>query len=270
MTRRTPIPRGRLLFMVLWLGASAFFMAVALGVIPAASWALAAVALGLCITIAVGVMSQQSGIFATPLNKVQGTGDLLALTFDDGPDPEITPQVLDLLARYNQRATFFVVGQQVERQSELCRRIVAEGHELGNHSMTHAWHMALWSSPRVADDLDRAGQCIFEAIDRRATFFRAPVSVLSPRIAVGTERAGLTLVGYGTRSGDGSTRCSVGYVRRQLERGLKGGNILLLHDTLIEGRAPVSLALLPEILEQMRQRGLFSVPLSELVSNCET
>lgn len=242
----------------------ALFTALALELVPGGGLAMAAVLLGLCITIAIGVISQRCGFFASPLNSVPGAEGRLALTFDDGPDPKFTPVVLDLLADAGQRATFFVVGEQLAQNPELGRRMVQEGHELGNHSMEHRWHMALWPPSRIARDLERASGLIQEHTGARPTLFRPPAAVLSPRIADGAGAAGLTLVGYSVRSGDGSPVVPARVVLSRLRRGLREGAILLLHDGQVFGRAPAACQVLPQLLEEMAAAGLTSVTVSEL------
>jgi peptidoglycan/xylan/chitin deacetylase (PgdA/CDA1 family) len=103
----------------------------------------------------------------------------VALTFDDGPDPAWTPQVLELLARHRARATFFVVGERVERHPELVRRTVAEGHEVGNHSWSHA-RLDRCGRSRVAAELRRAGDVIERVTGERTTLFRPPWGLIDP------------------------------------------------------------------------------------------
>jgi peptidoglycan/xylan/chitin deacetylase (PgdA/CDA1 family) len=266
MTPITPRARGtgRVIFVALWALGLAAIAALAAGLLPGGWPLLAAIALGLCVTIAIGVGIQGSGFLARPLNRVPGVADRLALTFDDGPDPAVTPRVLEQLAAAGARATFFVRADRLRAHPELARRIREGGHELANHSVGHRWHMALWPSAAIARDLEQASRLIAELGGEPPRFFRPPAAVLSPRIAAGAERAGLVLVGYSTRSLDGSPVVSARWARRRLERGLVGGAILLLHDRTIDGRAPVSLELLPALLEELRRRGLASVTLYEL------
>lgn len=256
---------GPVLFVALWLAGGGAIVGMCLRLIPGGPLGVAAVALALAVTVAVGVMSQRCGFFARPLNEVPRERPELALTFDDGPDPEHTPRVLELLAGAGARATFFVIGDKVARHPQLARRIVAEGHELANHTTSHRWHMALWPAPAVAADLDLTSQLIVQTTLRRPQFFRPPAAVLSPRIAAGARRARLTLVGYTVRSGDGSAVVPPRHVLRRLRRGLRAGAILVMHDRSVGGRAPASLEVLPALLEELRARGLRSVTLSELV-----
>jgi peptidoglycan/xylan/chitin deacetylase (PgdA/CDA1 family) len=261
---------GRVVFVALWLGGAGLLAAMAAGLLPGSALGAGAVVLGLCISVAMGVLSQRCGFFAAPLNRVPGTSGHVSLTFDDGPDRTFTPQVLDLLAAAGQRATFFVVGERVARHPELARRILAEGHELGNHSLAHRWDMALWPAARVAADQEEAARVIHEVAGVRPRLFRPPAAALSPRIARGTSLAGNVLVGFSTRSGDGSAAVPARVALARLTRGLKAGAILVLHDAAGGGRTPAVCEVLPELIRRMEARGLRSVPVSELVEVGET
>ena len=268
---RGPEPRhafagGRLLFATFWLAGLAGLASMPLGGLPASAWLAALIVLGLLVSIAAGVLWQRSGLLARPLIGFADAGDRLALTFDDGPDPEVTPRVLEALHAAGQRATFFARGDRVAQHPELAQRVVDEGHELGNHSFGHAWHLGLWLSARVADDLERTSRIIVEATGQRPRFFRPPAAVLTPRIAAGAGRAGLQLCGHSLRSGDGSPLVSSARILQRLRGALRSGAILVLHDARVQGQPPASLALLPGLLEEMRRRGLRSVTLGELLT----
>lgn len=254
---------GRQVFWGLWTAGLATVAGMLLGILPCSSLALGAIVVFLGITIAIGVMSQDCGFFARPLNRVERTDNRLAITFDDGPDKEFTPQILDLLASFGQRATFFVIGDKVRRCPELARRIIDEGHELGNHTTRHSWHMALWPVSQIARDLMQNVEVIQEVTGVTPTLFRPPAAVLSPRIQAASLETGLVLVGYSVRSGDGSPAVSATRALKRLQKGLYAGSILLLHDGASTGR---SLQILPSLLEEMKARELTSVPVSELIS----
>lgn len=256
---------GRLTFALLWLLGLGAIASMGLGGLPASAGLALLIGLGLCVSIAVGVMWQRSGLLARPLIGFDGAGQRLALTFDDGPHPEVTPRVLELLSAAGQRATFFALGARVAEHPQLARRVVNEGHELGNHSFAHAWHLGLWPGHRVAEELERTAQVIEQATGQRPRCFRPPAAVLTPRVAGGARRAGLVLCGHSLRSGDGSSLVPPARIWKRLQRALRPGAILVLHDAPVEGAPPASLALLPQLLEEMRRQGLRSVTLSELL-----
>ncbi len=243
---------------------------VAWGVIPGQLWAAGGITLALCVSIAVGVVSQKAGFFACPITQAAFQSRKLALTFDDGPDETYTPLILKLLAQSRQRATFFVIGDKVQAHPELARQIVRAGHDIANHTVSHPWHLALWPARRIARHLCHASEQIFQATGVMPQFFRPPAAVLSPRIAKGALLAGLHLVGYSVRAGDGSTLVSSKGALGRLLKGLNGGAILLLHDAALKGMAPTAMEIMPPLLEELQRRGFQSVPLSELLAHSES
>jgi peptidoglycan/xylan/chitin deacetylase (PgdA/CDA1 family) len=117
----------------------------------------------------------------------------VALTFDDGPDPQWTPQVLDMLRRHSARATFFVVGKRVERYPELVRRAVAEGHEIGNHTWSHE-RLDECDRGRAVAQLRRGAAAITAVTGRAATLFRPPWGVIDPVGLLAAAEAGYQVV----------------------------------------------------------------------------
>jgi peptidoglycan/xylan/chitin deacetylase (PgdA/CDA1 family) len=175
----------------------------------------------------------------------------VALTFDDGPDPASTPQLLDLLRREGISATFFCIGRNVAAHPELAARIVAEGHMLGNHSYRHPWFISILGGRWLRRELERAQRAIEEATGVRARYFRPPSGMTGPNFARTLRRAGLTLVGWDVRSFD-----TLGSARRVIERVVgkaRDGSIILLHD----GGVPVQrmLEIVSAAVRELRLRG---------------
>ncbi|HJZ86640.1 MAG TPA: polysaccharide deacetylase family protein [Polyangia bacterium] len=239
--------------------------AVALGARPLV---LAALLLSVCIWIAIGMMSPRSGIFARPaLGCAPGRGRI-ALTFDDGPDPAVTPRLLELLAAHGQRATFFLIGRRAQAHPDLVRAIVARGHAIGNHSYTHAWSTPLWTTGRLAADLARCQEVLMRAAGVRPRWFRPPVGLFGPRVESAARRVSLALCGWTLRSNDGAL---FGYdatrVRARVLARLRDGDVILLHDGAERShRRPRAPEVLPALLELLAARGLRSVTLDELLA----
>lgn len=196
----------------------------------------------------------------TRLPEVQAQAGVVALTFDDGPDPELTPLVLDLLEQAGARATFFCVGRRAEAHPDVVATIRDRGHGVENHTLSHPNGFA-FRGPR---GLLREIQCGQTAIERagggRPHFFRAPAGIQNPWLSLVLAGAGLTLVSW-TRRGFDTVTHDAARVAARLGRGLRGGDILLLHDASSARNArgrPVVLDALPRVLDQMDRRGLRS------------
>lgn len=190
--------------------------------------------------------------------RARGAERRVALTFDDGPDPQRTPAVLDLLARQGVRATFFVVGARAEAHPELVRRMVAEGHVVGNHSYTHSWRFPLRSLGRTVEELRRTGEVLHRITGRQPRLFRPPFGVTNPTIARAVRRLGLDPVGWSIRSLDTMGQSPERVAARILRR-LHPGAVILLHDRCAGSERLVGL-----LVEGLRSRGLEPVTLPEL------
>lgn len=187
----------------------------------------------------------------------------VAVTIDDGPDPEVTPQVLNILDSHQAKATFFCIGRRAEQYPELCREIIRRGHAIENHTLSH--HMlfslfGLWSIHREV----RAAQIVLTRVSGQTPrFFRPIAGLRNPSLQPVLAHCSLRLCswskrGFDTRIGDACV------VLSSLTRGIKGGDILLLHDgnaaCTAEGK-PVILDVLPRLLENLVQANLHSVTL---------
>jgi peptidoglycan-N-acetylglucosamine deacetylase len=233
-------------------------------------WVLAVVVANHLMVVAVGLWprSRWLGPNWTLLPAASAARNEIALTIDDGPDPVITPQVLDLLDRYAARATFFCIGKQAERHPDLCREIVRRGHAVENHSQRHEHHFSLLGPQGLMRELQASQETLTRISGQRPMFFRAPAGLRNLFLAPVLARLGLTLAswsarGFDTRIGDPER------VKSSLLRGLRAGAILLVHD---RGAArtpqgiPVILEVLPAVLESAAAAGLRAVTLRQALS----
>ncbi|HSW06635.1 polysaccharide deacetylase family protein [Aquabacterium sp.] len=189
----------------------------------------------------------------------------VALTLDDGPDPAVTPQVLDLLQAHGARATFFCIAWRAAEHPALVREIVARGHSVQNHSFRHRHNFSLLGPRGFAAELNRAQQTLSALTGETPRFFRAPAGLRNPFLQPVLARLGLTLTSW-TRRGFDTREADPQRVLSRLMSGLAAGDILLLHDGhgahAADGR-PVVLQVLPALLQQIRQAGLHCVTLPD-------
>ena len=187
----------------------------------------------------------------------------VSLSFDDGPDPEVTPKVLDLLDRYRVRASFFCIGEKAAAFPDLVRDIARRGHSVENHSHRHSHAFAFYGLQRLRREVDAAQGVIAGITGRAPAFFRAPAGFRSPLLDPVMAACGLRYVSW-TRRGFDTVHGDAEAVLRRLTRGLKPGDILLMHDGAFARTSdgePVVLAVLPALLERLAAAGLKSVPL---------
>jgi len=189
--------------------------------------------------------------------------DVVALTFDDGPDPETTLRVLELLGARGARASFFCVGRRAEAFPEVVAEIARRGHRVENHSYHHSKAFSIIGPRRLAIELDRAQEVLTRCAGAPPRWFRAPAGLRSPWLDPALQARRLELVSWTRRAFDTVSRDPHAIVRR-LTRGLAPGDILLLHDGSARRqpprRAPV-LDALPSLLDHLERSGLRAVSL---------
>ncbi|MCZ6696975.1 MAG: polysaccharide deacetylase family protein [Acidobacteria bacterium] len=176
----------------------------------------------------------------------------IALTFDDGPDPETTPRVLEHLQRANVLATFFLIGHEVERYPELAADIAARGHAIGNHTYSHPKRFSMLGPAALAGEVDRAQEAIEGACGRRPVLLRPPIGHKNLFLGSVLRERRMRCVTWTTRSMDILSRDSDRLVRR-LSLKARPGSIILLHDRAC-GRLKMNDAL-PRLIEDLTSRG---------------
>jgi peptidoglycan-N-acetylglucosamine deacetylase len=191
------------------------------------------------------------------------SSNVLTLTFDDGPDPSLTPRILDMLDDAGARATFFCIGERVEAHPHIVAEIRDRGHGVENHSYSHPNLFSLQGPGAMKQEVIRAQESIHKHFGRRPQFFRAPAGVQSPWLGPVLGAAGLSLVSW-TRRGYDAVSSDSRRVADRLVNNLGAGDILLLHDGKAGGvveRPRVVIESLGAVLREMQHRGLRSEPL---------
>ena len=193
-------------------------------------------------------------------SSVHVDGPYVAMTFDDGPHPTLTPKLLDLLAQKKIKATFFVLGENAQRHPEILKRAVAEGHEIGNHSWSHS-HLAKLPDESVRSELQRTDDVISQAIGAHPKLMRPPYGELTPkqRQWVNSE-FGYRIILWDVDPLDWKEP-GPSVVAQRIIRDTKPGSIMLSHDIHAQ-----TIMAMPETFDVLLAKGFKFVTVSQLLS----
>jgi peptidoglycan-N-acetylglucosamine deacetylase len=227
-------------------------------------WALAAVVGNHAFLAAVGLVPR-SQLLGPNINRLPPAAVArreVAITFDDGPDPEITPRVLDCLDSAEVKASFFVVGDRVRRFPHLVREIHRRGHSVENHTMVHSLRFSMFGPERMFNELAATQSTIADACGSRPHYFRAPCGLRGPLLQRVLSRLDLRLVSWTRRGLDTVARTPEPVLARLADRA-SAGDILVLHDAIavLEKRNNHVLKVLPSLIDACKTRGLRPVTL---------
>jgi len=183
----------------------------------------------------------------------------VSLTFDDGPDPVKTPAILEILRKYDVKATFFCIGRKLTGNEIILKQMNDEGHLVGNHSMTHSVWSGFFSSGRIRSELLATDQLIKNITGKTPLFFRPPFGVLNPMIHSALKNMHWATICWSVRSLD-TRNTDPQKIKTRIIRHLHPGAIILLHD-----HTPFSGNNLDELLAAIRNAGYAIVPLDKLL-----
>jgi peptidoglycan/xylan/chitin deacetylase (PgdA/CDA1 family) len=223
---------------------------------------LNAVIVALLIAMGLGVASPQLRLFGNFICRGINSKKRVALTFDDGPNPRSTPQLLELLRAEKITAAFFCIGKKVEANSGLAAQIVRDGHLLENHSYAHSNFTNFYSTARLQAELAQTQSAIEKAAGIAPKFFRPPVGLSNPCTFRAARNLDLKVIGWTIRSLD-TVIVRPEKVVARIKRGLQPGAIILLHD----GNIPAEklLTTVKSLLDTLRGLGYEIVRLDELL-----
>ena len=232
---------------------------------PIWPWALGLVLADHLLLFCLGLIPRSRALGANWTRLPDGgiAGDQVAITIDDGPDPDVTPGVLRILAAHGAQATFFCIGERAERYPALVRACVQAGHAVENHSYRHPRVFALLGWWGLRRELEQAQRRLSELAGVAPRFFRAPAGLRSPLLDPLLQRLGLQLASW-TRRGFDTVSADADTVLTRLTRDLHAGDILVLHDGHAARSAhgePIVLQVLPRLLERIAERRLRTVTL---------
>ena len=186
-------------------------------------------------------------------------GKTISITFDDGPHPN-TNKVLDVLARYNAKATFFCIGKNVLQFPEIMERIITEGHIVGNHTFNHSNWFDFYNRGRVLAEIRNTDAVLSGYVHRQIKYFRPPYGVTNPSIMKALKISGHYVIGWNIRSMDTVLK-NENAIFDRITKKLKPGAVVLLHD-----RVPQTDAVVERLLSHLQDNNYKVVPLEDLIS----
>jgi peptidoglycan/xylan/chitin deacetylase (PgdA/CDA1 family) len=185
--------------------------------------------------------------------------NIISITFDDGPDPEFTPQVLKLLAQYNAKATFFCIGHKIEKNPALFKSILEAGHTVGNHTYSHSKSFGFFRNSKVMEELQKTIDIVKILSGKEMNLYRPAFGVTNPNIEKAVQDLDLKSIGWNVRSLDTTPRNETMVLRRITSKVAKG-DIILLHDTSAK-----TVAVLEQLLLFLQKKKLQSVTVDHLL-----
>lgn len=206
-----------------------------------------------------GAMNVCSGFYLDVFCKGSTKEKIVALTFDDGPDSVHTPQILDILDKQNVKASFFIIGKKAEQNEVLIRRILEEGHIIGNHSYSHDFFFDLFGRKKMEQDLLRTDEFIEKISGAKPAYFRPPYGVTNPTVAKVVKKLGHKAIGWSVRSLDTVLKDEDKIVGRVLDR-LHPGAVILLHDD-----RDITVKALEKMILKIKNEGYRFINLEEIM-----
>jgi len=163
-------------------------------------------------------------------SKKNHTKNQVAITFDDGPNAEFTPKILELLKVHQAKATFFCIGKHAEQQPELVQQIIEEGHTIGNHTYTHSDFFDFYNKQNVIAEIENTNTTISSIINKEMKLFRPPYGVTNPAITKALKHTKHHVIGWNIRSLD-TVKKDEKEILNRITKNIKPGAVILLHDS---------------------------------------
>jgi len=209
------------------------------------------------ITIVIwGSFSINSGYHISTI--CNGKGEGVAITFDDAPS-HLTTTILELLKKYNAKATFFCIGKNIIEFPHIVTQIDNEGHLIGNHSYSHSVFFDFLSFKNICQEISKTNNLITNEIGKTTLFFRPPYGVTNPAIAKATKKLNLHIIGWSIRSFDTMSKNRKTLLRRVINK-ISSGDIILFHD-----RTEITISILEELLQHLKDNNIPIIPLEKFI-----
>jgi peptidoglycan/xylan/chitin deacetylase (PgdA/CDA1 family) len=222
-------------------------------------WLLAILAILYICLLVMGSVKICGSFYIDVICKGVTEEKVVALTFDDGPDPKNTPVILDILAKHQVTATFFIIGNKAENQEELLHHIFSKGHTLGNHSYSHAFLFDLFGRKKMERDLQRADEIIMKVCGKKPVYFRPPYGVTNPVLAKTVKKLGYKVIGWSIRSLDTVLKDEEKITERIKDR-LHPGAVILMHDD-----REVTAKVIEKVILMVKEEGYRFVGMEKLI-----
>jgi peptidoglycan/xylan/chitin deacetylase (PgdA/CDA1 family) len=201
-----------------------------------------------------GVKFLSLNIFGKSICKIKNSNKIY-LTFDDGPNENITPKVLDLLAEYKQKATFFCIAENAEKYPEIVKRIVADGHTLASHDLYHRWTSNFRRTKQMLAEIGESVQILEEISHTKIKYYRPPVGLSNPHLFAALKKLNLQCIGWSKSVCDGGNRNVWAINKIPNLANAKAGDIMLLHDNAPAQNGNLFLLKLEELFVKLEKAG---------------
>lgn len=213
-----------------------------------------------CSFLFYGSYNVRSNFYLKTISSVDTSRKVIAISFDDGPAPLYTPQILQVLKVYKVEAAFFCIGKRIRENEALLKQIFDEGHMIGNHSYSHDLWFDLFSTQKMNRDLQMMNEAMHKVTGVKPRLFRPPYGVTNPNLKRAIEKNKFTPIGWSVRSMDTVAKDAQKLLKK-VSASLKPGAVILFHDT-----CKVTLDMLPAFIQQTREKGYEIVRLDKLLN----
>jgi peptidoglycan/xylan/chitin deacetylase (PgdA/CDA1 family) len=223
-------------------------------------WFFALLASVYLILLVIGSSRISSNFFLPVICRSGDNSKSIAITFDDGPAADFTPQILDILRKNNTPATFFCIGKNALEQADIIRRIDQEGHLLGNHSLSHDFFFDFYSGKKISAELRKTNAIVRSIAGKEMKYFRPPYGVTTPNIAAAVRETKFHTIGWSVRTLDTVIKDREKLLKK-VTKNLKAGDIILFHDTV-----DVTVHVLQDFIDRVLKQGFQIVRLDRLIN----
>ena len=246
-----------------WVGMGSLLIAILLLFVNV--WISLIPLLGFILLCAAAPFFPRFSFFLPVISRGVSNKKAVALTFDDGPDPRVTPHVLQLLLKHQVKATFFVTGKKAAEHPELIKEILLNGHSIGNHSYSHDNLLMFRRRNTIATEIASA-QNVLSDFGIVPLVFRPPVGITGPRLRPVLSNTGMYIVNFSCRAYDGGNRWIKDISKKILKR-IRAGDIVVLHDVMPPKQSLLAYWLneMDLIVSGIKEKGLAVLPLAEII-----